>query len=69
MRSAPAALAPFTLTAFDDWVILSVQHRLGYYPMLQAAAAQAQPVAAQEYLGEKLKAHEVQITPEHFQGG
>lgn len=65
---SPAALAPFKFTVFDDWVTLSVQHRLGYYPMLQAAAAQAQPVAVQEYLGEKLKVHEVQITPEHFQG-
>lgn len=64
---SPAALAAFQLTPVDDWVTLSVQRRLGYYPMLEAAAAQAQPVAALEYLGEKHKAYEVLVTQEHFQ--
>ncbi len=64
---SPAALAPFNLAPFDDWVTLSVQRRLGCYPMLEAAAARAQPVGAQEYLGEKHMAHEVQVTQEHFQ--
>lgn len=63
----PAALAPFELTPFVGWVTLSVQRRLGFYPMLDAAAAAAKPIAVAELLREKHTAYDVEVFEQHFQ--
>lgn len=47
--------------------VVSVQRRLGFYPMLDAAAAAAKPIAAAELLREKHTVCDVEVFEQHFQ--